>query len=369
MQIESLTLRGFRNYDEVTVAPCAGINLFVGDNAHGKTNLVEGIYYLAAGKSFRTHKEAELVGLGREFAELSADVFTEERTKNLRAVLFASRRPRQLFFSGIKQKTFGAFAGNLTAVLFCPDDLSVLRGGAAARRRMIDLALCQLRVGYDNALSEYTRLCEQKSRILRDREQYPSLLDALPEFSEGMCRYGARILSVRARYLRALGEQAAAFHSEFSGGGETLRLEYHTVSSVDDPFADEAVIYDRLKSHMESHRIAELEAGQCLSGVHRDDFELFLGDLPLKSFGSQGQTRTAAISLKLAERELFCRDTGQMPVLLLDDVLSELDAKRQDYLLNKLQRGQIFITCCEPDRLTTVGKTFTVQNGTVTEKE
>ena len=368
MRIERLSLCGFRNYGDVTLVPAAGINLFVGDNAQGKTNLVEGIYYLAAGKSFRTHREAELVRFGQEFAELSADVFTEERTKNLRAVLFASRRPRQLFLSGVKQKTFGAFAGNLTAVLFCPDDLSVLRGGSAARRRMIDLALCQLRSGYDHALSEYTRLYEQKSRILRDREQYPSLLDALPEFSEGMCRYGAKILSVRARYLRLLGEQAAAFHKEFSGGGETLRLEYRTVSSVDDPFADEATLYDRLKAHMESHRISELDSGQCLSGVHRDDFEMFLGDLPLKSFGSQGQTRTAAISLKLAERELFCQDTGQMPVLLLDDVLSELDAKRQDYLLNKLKSGQVFITCCEQDRLTTLGKTFLVQQGTVTEK-
>ena len=368
MRIERFSLCGFRSYDSIEIAPAAGINLFVGDNAQGKTNLVEGVYYLAAGKSFRTHKEAELVGFGKEFAELSADVFTEERTKNLRAVLFASRRPRQLFLSGVKQKTYGAFAGNLTAVLFCPGDLAVLRGGAGARRHMIDLALCQLRSGYDYALSEYTRLCEQKSRILRDREQYPSLLDALPEFSEGMCRYGVKILSVRARYLRLLGEQAAIFHHEFSGGGEALRLEYHTVSSVDDPFADEAVLYDRLKAHMESHRAAELDSGQCLSGVHRDDFETFLGDLPLKSFGSQGQTRTAAISLKLAERELFCQDTGQMPVLLLDDVLSELDAKRQDYLLNKLDSGQVFITCCEPDRLTTLGKTFLVHDGTVTEK-
>lgn len=369
MRLQALTLNGFRNYGEAELHPAEGVNLLLGDNAQGKTNLLEAIYYLAAGKSFRTHREAELIGFGRDYAELCAEVYTEEREQTLRAVLFSGRRPRQLYLSGIRQKTFSGIAGKLTAVLFCPQDLYILREGSAPRRRLLDFALCQLRTGYDYALSEYTRLCDAKSRILRERELHPDFLQVLPEYSEGMCRYGARILKLRAAYLRALGEEAAKFHRDFSGGGETLSLIYHTVSSVTDIYAEESVLYGQLKDHMQSHERAELESGQCLSGIHKDDFESFLGELPIKSYASQGQTRTAAISLKLAEREIFRRDTGELPVLLLDDVLSELDGKRQDYLLNRLENGQIFITCCEKNRLTELGKAFLVQNGTVSEEE
>ena len=182
-----------------------------------------------------------------------------------------------------------------------------------------------------------------------------------------MAQVGAILISYRARYLRELSAQAGQFHAEFSGGKETLRLRYQTVSTVTDPFAEKKTIFQQLLDHQQSHYRAELESGQCLSGPHKDDFEAELDGLSVKAFGSQGQTRTAAISLKLAERELFRRDTGEEPVLLLDDVLSELDARRQDFVLNQICSGQVLITCCEPDRLSDIGKRILIENGQVRE--
>ena len=366
MKIDRLTLRGFRNYREAELECCPGVNLIVGDNAQGKTNLLEAVGYLSTFQSFRTHREAELIGFEQEFAELCGEITNSQRSLTLRALLFADRRRRQLFGNGVKKKTAEELRGSFTTVLFCPEDLQLLRAGAAARRRMMDVSLSQLRPGYASALSEYQRLLEHKTRILRDRLEFPSLLDTLPDFNERMAQQGAVIIYYRARYLQKLGELAAGYHSAFSGQRESLALEYRTVSAVDDPFAPVQTLYERLRAHQQSHEAAELAAGQCLSGPHKDDFDVLLSGRSLKSFGSQGQTRTAAISLKLAEREIFRLDTGEEPVLLLDDVLSELDAGRQDFVLNELKSGQVFITCCETDRLTTQGRVYLVSGGTIT---
>ena len=365
MRLCSLTLYDWRNYAHATAEFVPGVNLLVGDNAQGKTNLLEAIVYLSHGQSFRTRSQAELVRIGAEFADLQACVMSGDREQSLRAVLFSGRRPRQLYLGGVKKKTAAELAGVLPTVLFCPEDLQVLKAGAQARRRMIDHALCQLRPSYAAALQEYGRCLEQKGRILKDHALQPGLLEVLPEYNERLAQLGANIIFFRARYLEALEKEAQACHGEFSGGREELRLHYHTVSTISDPFASVRDLYDRLKEHQESHKRAELESGQCLSGPHKDDLEAELNGLSVKSYGSQGQTRTAAISLKLAERELMCRQLGEEPVLLLDDVLSELDAGRQDFVLNKLKKGQVFITCCEKDRLTELGRVYNVEQGKI----
>jgi len=363
MRLDRLLLRGWRNYREFAAEFVPGVNLIVGDNAQGKTNLLEAVTYLSMGRSFRTRREQELIRLGDEFADLSAEVCSHGRQQTVRAVLFPGRRPRQLFLGGVKQRTAAELPGVLTTVLFCPDDLMTLKSGASARRRLLDNALCQLRPGYGKALAEYSRLYDQKSRILRDHFENPALLDVLPEFNRRMAEVGSVLISYRARYMEKLTSLAAGFHAEFSGGKEALELHYQTVSTVTDPLAPAEVILAQVAAHQESHARAELESGLCLTGPHKDDFDVLLCGTSLRSFGSQGQTRTAAISLKLAEREIFRRDTGEEPVLLLDDVLSELDAARQDFILNKIMSGQVFITCCEKDRLTDLGRVMTIQNG------
>ena len=365
MRLNELYLNGFRNYEETTVEFVPGVNLLVGDNANGKTNLLEAIGYLSTGRAFRTRREQELIRFGAEYAELSAKLFSQEREQTLRAVLFAGRRPRQLFLNGVRQKTAAGIAGVLNSVLFCPEDLLVLKKGAQPRRKMLDNVICQLRPNYDAALAEYTRLLDQKAALLREQEENPSMLAVLPEFNRRMVQIGALLISYRARYLRALEEIAEQYHKEFSGDREQLTLQYHTVSTVTDPFAPLEQLRAELEAHMSSHARAELDSRQCLSGPHKDDFEAALNGLPMAQFASQGQTRTATISLKLAERELMKRDCGETPVLLLDDVLSELDAGRQDFVLNRLRDGQVFITCCETDRLTELGQVLFVEDGRV----
>lgn len=367
MNLNNLSLRNFRNYEEFQLEFDPGVNLIVGDNAQGKTNLLEAIAYLGTGKSFRAQKTGEMVRFGADFADIEGSVFAQSRQQTLRWVLFAASRPRQLFRNGAKKKTAAEMAGVLPTVLFCPEDLMVLKSGAAARRRLGDHALCQLRPNYDAALTEYGRILDQKSRILKDHYENPAVLEILPEYNARLCQVGALLISYRSRFYDSLGKAAAVYHDQFSGGAEEFRLRYRTVSTVTDPFAPVSAITQQLQEHLQSHYRAELESGQCLTGPHKDDFDVSLSGIDLKAYGSQGQTRTAAISLKLAQRELMGRESGEQPVLLLDDVLSELDPGRQDFVLNQIVSGQVFITCCEPERFTKLGKTIEIQKGKIVE--
>ena len=363
MTLSELRLEGFRNYVDCSFTFDPGVNLILGDNAQGKTNLLEAISYLGSGKSFRAQRTAELIRFDRDCAQLEGKVFSQEREQSLRWVLFRGARQRQLWRSGVKKKAAGDIAGVLPTVLFCPEDLMVLKAGSSQRRRLADSVLCQLRPNYDAALTEYNRILEQKSRILKDRFENPALLEILPEYNARLCRVGAVIISYRARFFEALGRQAGEYHHRFSGGSEEFTLEYRTVSTIKDPMASVDRLEEKLLEHLQIHSRGELESAQCLTGPHKDDFEISLSGTPLKAYGSQGQTRTAAISLKLAQRELTRREFGEEPVLLLDDVLSELDPGRQDFVLNQIDSGQVFITCCEPGRFTKIGKTIQIDNG------
>ncbi|MBQ3146526.1 MAG: DNA replication/repair protein RecF [Oscillospiraceae bacterium] len=363
MKLTELNLRNFRNYEEISLELDPGVNLIVGRNAQGKTNLLEAIGYLGSGKSFRAQKTGEMILFGAEFADIEGSVFSQERKQTLRWILFDRGKPRQIYLNGVKKKTAGEIHGVLSTVLFCPEDLMILKAGSAARRRFADGAICQLRPNYDAALTEYNRILEQKSRILKDHFENPALLEILPEYNARLCQVGALLISYRARFFESLEASAGKFHHSFSGGKEDFTLEYKTVSTVKDPFASISQLQEALQEHLQSHYRAELESGQCLTGPHKDDFTVFLSDIELKAYGSQGQTRTAAISLKLAQRELQKRDTGEEPVLLLDDVLSELDPGRQDFVLNQITSGQVFITCCEPGRFTKLGRTIEIAHG------
>ena len=364
MIARALELDFFRNYVHLKASFHPRMNLIYGDNAQGKTNLLEAVAYLSSARSHRARYDRELIRMGVDSAFLRGEVESGGRDYTLEARLFRGRG-RQLFSNGVRLKAAAELSGILTTVLFCPEDLSLIRAGAAERRRFLDGAICQLRPRYAAALAEYGRLYEHKTRILRDWPEHPSLLQTLDDFSLRMAQTGALLIHYRAHFIRKLAQHAPAIHRDFSGGREELSLRYETVSTVADPLAPPRDILQRLLEHQETHRQAELDSRQCLSGPHKDDLAVDIDGAPARQFGSQGQTRTAALSLKLAQRELFQEDTGQWPVLLLDDVLSELDARRQAFVLNRIRGGQVFITCCEEEKLEGLeqGAVFRVEDG------
>ena len=355
MRIDRLELEGFRNYARQAVDFDPRCSVISGENAQGKTNLLEAIVYLSRGRSPRARTDREMIGFQEESARLLAQ-----------ADLFRGRR-RKITVNQVPVKTNAALGDVYHTVLFQPEDLYLIREGAAARRRFMDAALCQLRPRYAAALAGYERAREQKTRILKDYDQRPGLLEALPEFSGQMVRLGAALIQYRNAFCLRLAEVAALHHRECSGGKENLELRYQTVSSVEDPGAELGVLTDQLRRHMESHREAELASRLCLSGPHKDDICVTIDGRDARQYASQGQTRTAALALKLAEREIYKNAAGEYPVLLLDDVLSELDPRRQEFVLNRIAGGQVFITCCEEDRLPNLlgGKVFHVEQGRI----
>ena len=366
MIVKSLELDFFRNYVHLQAAFDPRVNLIYGDNAQGKTNLLEAIAYLSSARSHRARYDREMIMMDVDSAFLKGEIASRDRDFTLEAKLLRGKG-RQLWSNGVRLKTAGELSGILTTVLFCPEDLYLIREGGAARRKFLDTAICQLRPRYAQALAEYNRLHDHKTRILRDWTENPSLLATLDDFNLRMAQTGAILIHYRAHFVKRLREHAPAIHADFSGGREALDLHYETVSTVGDPMKPPREILPQLLRHQESHRQAELDSRQCLSGPHKDDLLVDINGNSAKTYGSQGQTRTAALSLKLAQREIFQEETGEWPVLLLDDVLSELDAKRQSFVLNRIQGGQIFITCCEEEKLEGLegGKAFHVQSGTL----
>ena len=364
MNLEKIALNGFRNYDWETAEFSPGTNVIFGANAQGKTNLLEAVYLLAMGRSFRTRFDRELVGFGYDSAELLAEVFSHDRQQTVKLIL----RPgvRKTITVNSVRKTAAELSGTVSVVLFSPDDLELIKEGAAARRRLMDTAISQIRPRYAGYLAEFNRCYEQKTRILRDWHDKPSLLDTLDEFSDGMCRASAQLIRYRAAFAARLDETARPIHADFSSG-EALAVAYRTVGTVKDHFGAAKEIFYALCDHQEAHRQAELDCGQCLTGAHKDDLDISIDGRPARAFASQGQTRTAALSLKLAEREIHLAETGEYPILLLDDVLSELDAKRQEFVLNRIGGGQTLITCCEDGGISkrTGGRVLQVEKGRI----
>ncbi len=370
MIIRRLELENFRNYRRLETEFSPHTNVIIGDNANGKTNLLEAVYLLTSGRSFRTRTERDMILFGEDSALVKAEFLSGEREQRLQLRLVPGQR-KTILLNDVRLKTVAALAGKFTAVLFCPEDLDLIRAGAGERRRFLDQCISQLRPRYAAALLDFGRAAEQKTRILKDWREKPSLLELLDDYNRRLAELGAVLIRYRSLFCRSLNESAAQVAADFSGGRDSLELEYRTVSTVTDPAAAESVILEQLLEHQEAHRAAELEARQTLSGAGRDDVEIRLGGKPARSFASQGQTRTAALSMKLAEWEIMARQLGEYPVLLLDDVLSELDGARQSFVLNRITGGQVFITCCEDSGISrrTGGRVLRIENGALTAPE
>ncbi len=367
MIIQRLELRNFRNYRELECDFDPRVNVITGRNAQGKTNLLEAVYYLAGARSFRTRSDRDILHMEETEGAVTGCIASEVREQ--RIDIYLSRRERKkIFVNGVHMKSSSELSGRFACTLFCPDDLELIKGGAAERRRFMDLAISQLRPKYADLLTNFNRIYEQKTRILRDYRDRQDMLDVLDEFSLNLAKYGAELMRYRASWCARAAQAAADIHGEISGCEEKLRLDYRTISAVEDPLGMSArEILDALLRQQERLRQAEIDAGQCLAGVQKDDISVRIDGSEAAKFASQGQIRTAALSMKLGEWTICREELGSSPVLLLDDVLSELDAARQDYVLNSIQGGQVLITCCDEEEVTrkTGGRILRIEGGRV----
>lgn len=365
MRLDCIKLENFRNYKNEEICFSSGINVLCGKNAQGKTNVLEAITALSTMRLFRTSQKKECIKFNENNTNIKGE-FETQCNKFTLQIKISKQKPTEVFKNNVKIKRQNDIKGLIKTVLFCPDDLYLVRAGASQRRKFIDMALCQLRPNYDKVLSEYERVLAHKNKILKYSEKKPEMLNLLDDFSIRLAYLGAIIIHYRVRYIKKLAKKAYILHN-LVAPCEKLEIKYKTVSTIKDKFADVKQIEKNLVEHAQSHKKAEIATKSCLSGPHKDDIEIRISGFLASSFASQGQIRTCALVLKLAEREMFFDDYGEYPVLLLDDVLSELDINRQDFVLNKINEGQVIITCCDFEILRKInaGKIFFVENGRV----
>ena len=368
MRVTRLTATGFRNLSGVDIQPAAGVNVFCGANAQGKTNVLEALWLFTGGRSFRGAKDSEMITFGQEHAVLSM-AFEAAGREQTAQITLSPRRAATL--NGVSLGSASKLAGRFCGIVFSPAHLSLIKDGPENRRRFLDAAYCQLRPSYVGTLSAYHRTLAQRNALLRDmrRADIPGGDELLSVFDERLAAAGARLIRVRGAYLSHMTPFAREIYDGLSRGRETLDLRYVVSGNIPwDVSTDE--VRAALGQALAAARGADLAAGFSTVGPHRDDFEVTINALSARTFGSQGQQRSAVLALKLAEAAALREVTDEAPVALLDDVMSELDEWRQDYLLNHLTREQVFITCCEPSSVMRMagGARFRVENGTVAQE-
>jgi DNA replication and repair protein RecF len=366
MILKKIQLTNFRNIISETVEFDNGINVITGPNAQGKTNLIEAVAYWSAARNFRTVHEDEMIRFGEKESIINAEIFSNGRDQRL-DVKISRGGKKQLLQNGAVLQTARELMGVLPAVLFTPGDLNIVSEGPNHRRRLMDMTLCQLYPTYITALSAYNKIQRQKQKMLSKRNTNRIDIDLLSVYNVQLAKYGASIITKRARFMEEFKQIASQFHGHLSRGKENLTLRYKTVSAVTDPNSEEPIINSQLSKHFAIRLPQEIACGFCITGPHRDNILLYADEIELKVYGSQGQSRTAAIALKMAEREYLKNKLSEPPLLLLDDVLSELDESRRRMILSRLNEGQIFITGCENRRTKlTQGRVIRVKNGTFT---
>lgn len=358
MYIQTLGLSNFRNYESLQIDFSKDTNILYGDNAQGKTNILEALYMAATTKSHRGVRDRDLIRFGQSEAHIRTVVIKNGVDYRIDIHLRAGRS-KGIAINGQRIKRASDLIGLLHIVFFSPEDLGIVRNGPSERRNFLNAELCQLDGTYMQDLSRYNRALEQRNKLLRDAADFPQLLNTLDVWDEQLVTYGTRITGRRAEFISDLNEIIGDIHAKISGGRETLQISYEPSSGTDD-----------FEKKLRDARTRDSRMRSTSVGPHRDDFS-FIGkdDIDLRRFGSQGQQRTCALSLKLSEIELVTKRIGDRPVLMLDDVLSELDSKRQNDLLNTIGGIQTFITCTGLDEFVRnrfhIDRLYHIENGAV----
>lgn len=359
MKINSISIENYRNIESLNLE-FDDVNIIYGENAQGKTNLIEAIYLFTGSKSFRGVKDKELVKFGSDFSRLKIDFENENRKQNAQIVI---DKKRTATLNGIKKKSAAALGEELKAVIFSPVHLSMVKDGPAERRKFIDNALCQLKYNYRSVLKEYNRALVQRNMLLKDISKNSSLMDMLYIWDNNLAKSGAKIIFQRNKYVEALLPYAKEVFDGLSKGKENMDLILKGPFDYKDLSVKE--IEKQLLFTFENTRSTDFMNRITTAGPHRDDMEILINAKSARTFGSQGQQRSCVLALKLAEASLLKDMTENEPLALLDDVMSELDLSRQDYILNHIKNWQVFITCCDADTVLRLkkGKTFHMENG------
>lgn len=361
MIIKSIELKNFRNYEDLRLSFDKGTNIFYGDNAQGKTNILEAAYMSGTTKSHKGSKDKEMIRFDKQESHLRTVVIKQGKEYQIDMHLKQSRA-KGIAINRVPIKKASELFGILNMVFFSPEDLNIIKNGPSERRRFLDSELCQLDKIYLADLTNYNKILNQRNKLLKDMVYHSDLKDTLPIWDMQLAETGKKIIRRRKQFVEELNEIVYGIHYKISGEKEELLLKY-------EPSIDEFCFEDAL----EKAKVRDLKLCQTSIGPHRDDLLFSIHNIDIRRFGSQGQQRTSALSLKLSEIELVKKSIHDTPVLLLDDVLSELDSNRQNYLLNNIYDTQTMITCTGLDEFVRnrfqIDKVFEVVSGRVFEKE
>ena len=370
MIIKELHVKNYRNLTEITLSPCERINVIYGDNAQGKTNIIEAIWLFTGNASFRSAKLNELIQFDCKQAELSVLFEDGQREQNAKMKLSAKK---EIHLNQVPLKKASELAGHFFCVVFSPADLDFVKGSPRNRRRFIDLAIAQITPQYLSYLEHYEKVLEQRNALLKEIPRNAYLRDTLDVWDLQLAKLGTILSIYRRDYSLKLGKIAKSIYEGLSSKQEVFEIRYASsafedmadITSYDDQHIN--AYFEKLQQSLEQ----DIRCGFTTVGVHRDDLELFVNGLSVKTYGSQGQQRSSILTLKLSEANLLKAVTGEDPIILLDDVMSELDVKRQDYILNHVKNKQVFITCC--DVFNTIhlkkGKIFKISAGSILEEQ
>lgn len=335
MFIKKIILFNYRNYKNLNLSFGKNINIFIGDNAQGKTNILEAIYYCAFAKSHRTSKDKELVNWNKEIAHLGLSISKQRLDKNIEINILKNGK-KEIIVNSIKIKKIGELFGIFNVVMFSPEDLKIIKESPGIRRRFLDMEICQFDNKYYYNLVKYNKVLSERNSILKNRNLNIDMLDV---YDRQLASYGKYILEMRIRYIDKINFYGNKIHKDITMQKEDINFEYYsTIKNLDD-------IENNFYELLVKNRKKDIEKGITSIGPHRDDFLVYINGIEIKSYGSQGQQRTAVLSMKFSSLRIIKDVTSEYPVLLLDDVLSELDFSRKKYILSSIKDIQTIITC------------------------
>ncbi|NBH17698.1 DNA replication/repair protein RecF [Clostridiaceae bacterium] len=360
MMIESVELKNYRNYDALHMQFSPGTNILYGNNAQGKTNILEALYVCCTTKSHRGSKDKEMIRFHEEESHIKLKIQKDGVPYRIDMHL-KKNKAKGIAINGLPIRKASQLFGVVNVVFFSPEDLNLIKNGPSERRRFIDLELCQLNRTYVHALVSYNRILMQRNRLLKDLTVKPEYEETLDIWDVQLSEYGRQVIEDREKFISSLNEIIVPIHGKLSGSKENLKIVY-----------DPCAVKEQLEAEIKKSRFSDKKQKTTLVGPHRDDIGFYIDGIDIRRFGSQGQQRTAALSLKLAEIELVKKLTKDYPVLLLDDVLSELDGERQNHLLSAIAPIQTMITCTGLEDFVNnrfpIDRIFKVVSGTVTQE-